>query len=456
MKQSALWVTNLGAGDAQLTVEVDDSAAAASAVIPAATTLRLDESLPAGIRKSNKLLIRSNEDVATVIAPADFAIDASEFFSARAQQQDGPPQQSTPKWVRELSGIGISGANVFKANRRGYAPAVGVEPGVGKQYVFGAGVALNRPNSSVELTLVSKEGKPIKSLIVSSSKRVHWQGELGEFKSGSAEFPSRIEMTVLSGTAQGFMSLKDSEQTDPTMLPIAPLAEKEDGGGFKTFTLNPGGYAYYSNGIYDSRFTSYTYHVYGAPPNMCGTLNIVRNGVSQSTAGWICTNGNGQATRGPWTGSTNQTGQNINIQWTNGTSTVGGDHKVDDAIDPEIWSVQTPGVGVPIPNSFHGSGSDTQWGTGFNFLSWSHLYATFREIKPNGTSKYWDGSGYNSSTLNKRPCNSSPPAGGFNINWACAPPPLSAHNSTDTYEWCVFSRDYFYDCFNCLYFIGPR
>jgi hypothetical protein len=486
---AALWATNLGAQDTKLTVGAKPFDATAqerpyaSDMIAAGKTVRLDDSLPPGLRHSNALFIRSREELATLVAPVDFPVHASEFYSATVRQQDGRPQ-AAPRWVRELGAIGKSGKNVFNTDDTGYAPAVKGQTEVDKHYVFGVGVAFEKPNSSAEFKLVGRAGQELKSLVLSSSSRVYWQSQIGEFISGTDDFPGRIEMKVLSGTAQGFLSIKNSESGELTWLPIAPFAgesslqaQSDYEGAEINFAAHPrrggpmleeesslplqggsGGYAYFSNGVFDSRYSSYTYNVYGAPANVCGTLHIVRNGNSQTTPGWICTNGSGQATMGPWYGSTNQTGQSIYIEWPNGTTTVGGDYKIDDASDPEILSVQTPGVSVPIPTSFNGSGSDTQWGSGFNFGfgGWSSILASFKEIKANGSSKYYDGSGYSSTSPVYFLGSSSPPAGGYSISWSVTPPPSSAHNSADTYEWCVYSNDYFYSCFNCLYFYGPR
>ena len=485
---SALWVTNLGVHNTKLTVGVKpfDSTVAQERLyaseIAGGKTVRLDDSLPATFRGSDTLFIRSRQEIATLIAPIDFAVHGAEFYSSPSRQPDGKPHPA-PKWVRELGAIGKTGNNVFNSDRIGYAPAVKGQTELDKHYGFGVGVALTKPNSSAEFKLISRVGETIKSLVISSSTRVYWQAQLGEFISGTDDYPSRIEMKVLTGTAQGFLSIKDSESGEFTFLPIAPFAgessfQAQSGDGDPE-TLSgdfvkggpmlgeetslpaqsgSGGYAYFSNGVFDSRFSSYTYNVYGAPPNVCGTLHIVRNGNPESAGGWMCTNASGQGTKGPWTGSTNQTGQSIYIQWPNGTTTVGGDYKIDDGSDPSIWSNQTPGVGVPIPTSFNGGGTDVQWGTGFNFGfgGWSSILGSFRQIKANGSSTYYNGQGYIATSPVYVVGSASPPAGGFSISWSVTPPPLSVHNSTDTYEWCVYSSDYFYPCFNCLYFYGPR
>lgn len=218
-----------------------------------------------------------------------------------------------------------------------------------------------------------------------------------------------------------------------------------------------GGTAYFTNGVYDSRDTWYKYIVDNAPPNVCGELHIIRNYNSEVTLNWICTNSIGHAENGPWRGSKDQTGQAIYILWPNGTRTTGGDYKVDDGSNPSINANQNAGVGVPIPTSFNGTASDVPYGTGFNVNdpNWSYLRGTFRQIKSDGTSRYYNGSGYVSTSAVNIPGTASPPVG-YSFNWSITPPPSYLHNSTDTYEWCVYTKDKFYPAFSCIYFYGPR
>ena len=239
---SALWVTNLSGEDTKLTVgnrpfeSVGHGPLHASEVIAGGKTLRLDNSLPATFRGSDTLSIRSQEDVATLMAPVDFPVNSAEFFSAPSRHDNGKPQ-AVPKWVRELGAIGKTGNNVFDAGDIGYAPAVKGQTEVDKRYAFGVGVALMKAKSSVEFRLISRAGQTIKSLVLSSSKGVFWQAPLGEFASGTYDYPSRIEMRVLSGTAQGFFSIKDVESGEFTPLPIAPFA---GGGTFEESFQNTG------------------------------------------------------------------------------------------------------------------------------------------------------------------------------------------------------------------------
>jgi hypothetical protein len=197
----------------------------------------------------------------------------------------------------------------------------------------------------------------------------------------------------------------------------------------KVVGVQSGGTAFYSNGVYDCSGSSYSYHVNNGPPNTCGTLKLTRNGVFESTPNWICTDGSGNATKGPWTVSANQTGQNVRIEWPNTTTTTGGTTKVDDNSAPTISSNNRG------PSAFDGTASDTQWGSGFG--SWTDVRVTFRDVS-NGL--YWNGSCY---------CSSSPvtffasfsPSGGFSISWSIVPPPSYAHDPFHTYQWCVVTKD---------------
>lgn len=136
--------------------------------------------------------------------------------------------------------------------------------------------------------------------------------------------------------------------------------------GIALQALAGGGSAHFTNGPYDWPYNSFFYVVDGGPPNMSGTLYSYRNGSQLISPSWIQTDSNGDATKGPWTGSSNQTDENLYILWADGSRTTGGDYHVSDATPPAIASNQSGGSGVPIPTSFDGTASDAQWGTGFD------------------------------------------------------------------------------------------
>lgn len=205
-----------------------------------------------------------------------------------------------------------------------------------------------------------------------------------------------------------------------------------------------------------SRTTTYSYIITGAPPNMCGTLELYRNDVYQRNDGWICTDVRGNATKGPWGPPTSdETARDIRITWADGSSTTGGETHINDVTAPYIRSDLTGGYGVPIPTRYGGRASDGKWGTGFDFgpAAWSSLTITYRNLT---TGNYYAGSGYTSSTPVYAFAAPSPYIGHV-ITWTASPPPLSAHNTTDTYQWCVSTSDYFYASnTDCVTFYGPR
>lgn len=86
------------------------------------------------------------------------------------------------------------------------------------------------------------------------------------------------------------------------------------------------GTGFVSSHINFSQTPDLYFSVTGAPPNVCGALATIRNGACLYVPGWVCTDGNGQVTRGPWTWSGtpgDQTDRNIHFNWTNGTTTKG-------------------------------------------------------------------------------------------------------------------------------------
>jgi len=196
-----------------------------------------------------------------------------------------------------------------------------------------------------------------------------------------------------------------------------------------------GGTGYLSNGPYDWVNSTFYYNVTGAPPNVCGTLHTFRNGSQLDSPGWICTNSSGNATMGPYSGSTNQTDENVYIEWPDGSHTNAIYH-VSDASPPTIW-INTYGT------SFTGGASDVQWGTGFDFgpAAWSGITTSYQDLT---TGKYWDGAGYNA--INTTLSGGEPSDYfGFNISWSAPfPPPPSAHEASHAYRWCVFTGDRFY------------
>lgn len=299
---SALWVKNLGSRATSFVLGTGSGSAqelsAYSESIAGGALVPLNSSYLEAVRKSNRLLLRSDEQVAAIIAPSNLPIEQSEFYYYQQQQKDIEPTSSlAPRWVLDLGAVGKSGVNVFEADTAGYAPAIITKSDSGKRYLFGVGIALRRENSSVEIKLISKEGHVIKSLEVAGPAKLHWRTDLGEFISGADDFPERIEMSVINGKAQSFLSIRDLETEESKVLAIAPTGKR--GKGLRVMAGGPygGGYASFT-AFYSCPFSPYSYEVTDAHPNTCGTLKLVRNGVFESTPGWICTDSNGYAQKG--------------------------------------------------------------------------------------------------------------------------------------------------------------
>ena len=199
----------------------------------------------------------------------------------------------------------------------------------------------------------------------------------------------------------------------------------------------PGGIAVFSNGELNCPGTSYTYRITFAPPNVCGALHIIRNGVEEYTPGWACTDSNGSFSKS-WTVSTDQTGLNIYVEWPDGSRTTPRT-KVDDNTAPTININSTPGGGVP--GSFSGTATDKQWGSGFG--SWTTVPVTFRDITPGTNMPYWNGSCYCSPTAPSPPLKATAVISDkYSLTWSITPPPSSAHTPGHTYKWSVVTNDH--------------
>jgi hypothetical protein len=432
---SALWVRNLSLYPARVDISNASSAhksAYASAPIASGATMKFAEQLPATLRHNDDLVVQSDEQVAIILADQDFPADRSEFF--QPGQQEISENGAAPRWLSNLEIVGRSGSNLLKADTSGYAPVVKGRDQLNRRYEFSVALSLRKRNSSVQVRLINSNDEVIKSAILCSSTALYWRSELGEYISGNGDFPVRFEINVLSGKAQGFFSIKDLESGENTPVPIVQRAPKVNGIRPAAGGAYGGGIGFFSNGVLDCAGSSYTYHVVDAPPNVCGTLYITRNGVLEITGGWICTDNNGNATKGPWVVSKNQTGEKIHIRWPDGTRTSGGDDKIDDLNSPTPPSINLAGV----PSSFSGTATDIKWGAGFGGAT--NVLGHFMDME---TELYWDGFSYASA--------SPVHFGGFfsitgrwSASWGFGVrriPPPSAHTPGNQYRWCATIDD---------------
>jgi hypothetical protein len=190
------------------------------------------------------------------------------------------------------------------------------------------------------------------------------------------------------------------------------------------------------------------FNVNGAPASVCGDLHVSRNGGAYTvTTGWICTDGSGNASKGPWTWA-NQIGDEdayAYIVWPDSTSTNTAHH---------IWDKTAPSItinsfGSTPPTSFTGSANDGSYGAGFKAdfgqdsgVSYPNGSKCFVQFKDLNSGLYWcSGNSYSSSVACTVSCTiSGMPA--RSVTWSADQvPPSAAYNPMDSYQWTVIIYD---------------
>lgn len=199
-----------------------------------------------------------------------------------------------------------------------------------------------------------------------------------------------------------------------------------------------GGTGTFNYSINWSQTPDLTYTISGAPANTCGDLLASRNGGAyQRTTGWVCTDGSGGATKGPWSWN-NQNGDEtafVYIEWPDHSTTNTAKHIWDKSCPT---TVITSGSGSP-PTSFSGTATDPAWGAGFD-ASWSVCFNIFKDTT---TGKYWTPAAGAYSLPNESfvSCTASGmPSTAVTWSQSQIPPP-SAHTSGDSYEWTAYVTD---------------
>jgi hypothetical protein len=212
--------------------------------------------------------------------------------------------------------------------------------------------------------------------------------------------------------------------------------------------LAAGGTGTFNNPINWTFTGDLTYTISGAPANTCGDLLASRNGGAyQRTAGWVCTDGSGAATKGPWSWN-NQNGDEtafVYIEWPDQSTTNTAKHIWDKTC---AMTAITGGSGTP-PVSLYGTATDQAWGAGFNG-SWTSCSLYFQDTT---STAYWS-SATGAYSLTDPPlisCNLYDMPS-MAITWsAAAVPPASAHTSGHCYSWRAFVTDG-----SCSYLSSPR
>lgn len=197
------------------------------------------------------------------------------------------------------------------------------------------------------------------------------------------------------------------------------------------------GDAYFNNEVTWWHNSPLYFTVAGAPANTCGDVWVSRNGGAyQETAGWICTNGSGSATNGPWYWSNQADDETAYayVEWVTPSGTCYS------PIATHVWDVAPPTASVTTCNTttFSGTASDDAWGAGFN-SNWAICEAEFKDTT---TGKWWnpatqayDSNGFTTVTCT---CSGMP---SMNITWSCPVPPHSSHITGNSYLWSGWVYD---------------
>jgi hypothetical protein len=183
---------------------------------------------------------------------------------------------------------------------------------------------------------------------------------------------------------------------------------------------------------------SYTYSCTGGQANVCGELDIVRNGVSQSTPGWFCTDGSGNGTMGPWNWSdkaSDETGDPIYITWPNGNTTNSTYIIVDKNYARTYIDSSMPTT--TTPTSYNGHATDATWGTGFDFG-----FVAFSVFQDRTTGNYWSPSSgqYNAGYTEVTPSSISH-SGRWYVSWTTSFPSVGSHTTGHLYRWYTCFTD---------------
>lgn len=200
------------------------------------------------------------------------------------------------------------------------------------------------------------------------------------------------------------------------------------------------GSAYFSSAINWSQTGDLYFSVTGGPPSMCGDFLSTRNG-SFYNSGSVCTDANGNVTRGPWSWANtaaDQTDTNVHIAWANGTTTYfTSDH---------VWDKTCPTISLTVASplyGFNGSASDNQWGAGFDD-GWTRVTASFYDQT---AGRYYEPvNAYYDSMVEVTFNGEITGMPSKTINWKFDPsrfetPAQGIHISGHTYIWTVYLTD---------------
>lgn len=389
-----LWIWNLGDRTAQVSLAPGRSLRIAAGSFREVPGLR-----------SGRVSFRPGSELVFVSASRDLDPSAFELdlrgTVQPAETEPGLIHVTRPAWAQDLL---AQAAGRSPAGPGGTLDAV---PEIGEDGRARFAVGLLDEGSAAVVTLRDERGAALQSFSVASTMPVRLRADLGL---ASEIDDARADVKVVRGHAV----------THAARGGIQPKSTQG------SCVVNP------TNLIFSG---SYTYSCTGGQPNVCGSLEIVRNGVSQSTPGWFCTDGSGNGTMGPWNWSdkaSDETGDPLYIGWPNGNTSnityiIVDKNYARTYIDSSMPTNSTP-------TSYYGHADDATWGTGFDFG-----YVHFSVFQDLDTGKYWNGSTY-SSTGYVEVSASASQSGRWYASWTTSFPSVGSHTTGHHYRW--------YTCFS--------
>jgi len=395
-------VWNLGDQAAEVAL---DSTGAAGVRVEAGEVVEAPELLTA----SGSAVVSKGAEVLQIRTSGDFDPRALEIdLNGKVRQEKtgkGVRARVTrPAWARELLGMAGNGAWLVA----GQTIQAQVEPGADGHARLAVGLD---KRSAVTVAVKDETGTVLRTLSASSPVPVRWRADLGSET-------VRLELRVDRGRA------------------VAGVPASSGNGMHLITAASTSGYAYVSpqNILYSAG--NYTYNVQGGPANTCGELNIKRSGNWEFTSNWLCTDGSGNATKGPWNWTdktSDETGDPIFIRWPD-NSTTNETYIIIDKNCANTYLDSSPS-GAP-PTSYYGHGTDAQWGAGFDFGG--TCYSLFQDLS---TGYYW-----NAATDSYSPSGGYVPATTSRVNqwyvsWSTSFPSVFSHTTGHQYRWITCCHD---------------
>lgn len=389
----SLWVWNLGDRPAAVRFGSGASIEVAAGSSQEAPGLRSGQ--PAVPADSAIVLVASSRD----LDPETFEFD----LRGTVQQEGSHVEVTRPAWARQLL-VQAAGRSVLNAGQAVHATSETGEDGRAR-----LALALVDPDSAVTVSVRDERGSEIRSFSVVSPVPVRLRADLGSAEEAAN---AGIEVKVVRGRAV---------TASAGWLKVA--------NGHASFSP--------SNLIFSG---SYTFSVSGGPANTCGELNIYRNGNPEFTGGWLCTDGSGNATKGPWNWSdkaSDETGDPVFIRWPDNTATDSTYIIIDK--NYAFTYIDSPMPTNSTPTSYYGHATDATWGTGFDFN-----YAAFSVFQDLSTGKYWDPATgqYNSTNQVWVTPSFQSKSNRWYISWGGSTfPSVSAHTTGHQYRWYTCFTD---------------